>query len=290
MAKQNNHLGSGLENIFGSDVTDLLDEIQTSSSSSEYGRKAVLKIKDIVVNPYQPRKQFDNDKLNELAASIQQSGVFTPILVRQADKGYQLVTGERRLRASQIAGKEEIPAIIMEFTDQEMMEISLLENIQRENLNVVEEATAYQKLIDQCGYTQQQMAEKLGKSREHVANTLRLLKLPNEVLDYVNEGKLSMGQVRPLITLESTKAKELAKQIAQNNLSVREVESLVSAKQNETKPEKAKTVANPYIKDLTKKLEQKYGTKVKISNNALTIKFNDDDDLNRILQIMDVID
>ena len=286
--KKSDHLGSGLAAIFGDNVTDVLDEIQSSSKSDEYGRKAVLSVHDIQANPYQPRKEFDESKLNELAQSIKENGVFTPILVRKSVGGYQLIAGERRLRASKLAGLEEIPAIIMDFTDEQMAEISLLENIQREDLNVIEEAAAYNKLMKTYGYTQEQLANKIGKSREHVANTLRLLKLPADVQKLVEEKKLSMGHVRALITLDKQKASMIANKAVAEGLSVRQVEALAATKKEpEVKFEKK---VSPFVKDLQNKLQSKYGTKVKVTDNSINISYSNTDDLNRILEIMGLID
>ena len=180
--KTTDRLGSGLAAIFGEDVNSVLDEIQNSSKSDQYGTKTVLNVHDIRSNPYQPRKVFDQKALEELAQSIKENGVFTPILVRKSETGYQLIAGERRLRASIIAQKDEIPAIILDFNDKQMMEISILENIQREDLNIIEEANGYNLLIEKLGYTQEQLADRLGKSRSHITNVLRLLKLPKEII------------------------------------------------------------------------------------------------------------
>ena len=178
MAKHENGLGKGLEgmgNVFGVSIDEMLDEI--SSGSGENG-SVKLPIDKIRRNPYQPRKTFDEEKLQELAQSIKEHGVFQPILVREAIEGYELVAGERRLRASKIAGLNEIPAIVVKFDEQQMMEISLLENIQREDLSPIEEALAYEELINKLDYTQEKLAHRLGKSRSNITNMLRLLKLP----------------------------------------------------------------------------------------------------------------
>ena len=176
---KDDHLGTGLEAIFGPDLTNIIDDIQNNSEmADQYGRKVTLRIDEIRMNPYQPRHVFDETKLNELADSIREHGVFTPVLVRKSAAGYELIAGERRVKASKIAGKQEIPAIVVDFNDEQMMEISLLENIQREDLNAIEEANAYKQLMDNMGYTQEELSKKIGKSREYIANSLRLLKLP----------------------------------------------------------------------------------------------------------------
>ncbi len=281
-------LGTGLAAIFGDDVISVIDEIQSSAKADEYGRRATLKLSDIRSNPYQPRKIFDLEKLEELAQSIKETGVFTPILVREATGGYELIAGERRVRASVLAGKEEIPAIIMDFDDGQMMEISLLENVQREDLNVIEEASGYQKLIDALGYTQEQLAKRIGKSRVHVSNTLRLLKLPKDVQKLVEENKLSMGHVKCLVTLDEKIISEIAHKAVREGLSVRQVETLASAEKTH-KPTKTK-VADPYIIDLQNSLQRKFSSKVKITKNSINIFYQNTDELNRLLELLDIID
>ncbi len=281
-------LGTGLAAIFGDDLISVIDEIQSSVKADEYGRRVTLKLADIRSNPYQPRKSFDQQKLEELAQSIRENGVFTPILVREATGGYELIAGERRVRASVLANKEEIPAIIMDFNDGQMMEISLLENIQREDLNILEEASGYQKLIETLGYTQEQLANRIGKSREHVSNTLRLLRLPEDVQKLVEEKKLSMGHVRCLITLDDKTISEIAHKAVREGLSVRQVEALASAKKS-LKPTKTK-VEDPYIVDLQNSLQRKFGSKVKITKNSINIFYQDTDELNRLLELLNIID
>ncbi|MDO4377720.1 MAG: ParB/RepB/Spo0J family partition protein [Erysipelotrichia bacterium] len=287
--KNNERLGSGLAAIFGDDVNSVLDEIQNNAKNDEYGSKTVLNVHDIRSNPYQPRKTFDETALQELAQSIKENGVFTPILVRKSIGGYELIAGERRLKASIIAGKEEIPAIVMDFDDKQMMEISLLENIQREDLNIVEEANGYNKLIQNLGYTQEQLADRLGKSRTYVTNVLRLLKLPQDVLKMVEDNQLTMGHVRPLITLKPEKISEIALKAVKEGLSVRQVEQLAAEKKDTNKPinEKSK---DPYIKDVQKTLAEKFSTKVKITANSINISYHNTDELNRILEILEVIE
>ena len=194
--KNNARLGKGLSSIFGQDVSKVLDDIQNGDMEVESQQQSKIPVNEIRPNPYQPRKVFNDEALKELSSSIKQHGVFTPILVKKSIQGYDLIAGERRLRASKLAGLENIPAIIVDFDDQEMMEIALLENIQREDLNVIEEAKAYEKLIQRLGYTQEQLAHRVGKSREHITNLLRLLKLPEDVQEYVVNKQLSMGHVR----------------------------------------------------------------------------------------------
>ncbi|MBQ1827480.1 MAG: ParB/RepB/Spo0J family partition protein [Erysipelotrichaceae bacterium] len=284
---KNNKLGTGLEAIFGNDVLDVLDEIQNNASADGSNRKVMININDIMVNPYQMRKDFDEVKLNELAQSISQHGVFTPVLVRKVGDSYQLITGERRLRASRIAGLTEIPAIIMDLDDLQVSEVTLLENIQRSDLNAIEEASGYRALIQQHGYTQEDLARRIGKSREHIANSMRLLRLPEEIQKMVSDHRLSMGHVRPLITLESeARMLEIAHKAIDQQLSVRQVEQLVKAKP----AVKKKKAEDPQLKDLQKQLQQKFSTKVTLSDSAITIAYDGTADLNRILEILGIIE
>ena len=266
MAKKENNarLGKGLSAIFGEDVSNVLEDIQQGKSEVHEDSKFEVDVKDVKPNPYQPRKHFDDDKIQELADSIKLHGVFTPILVKKAVKGYELITGERRLRASKLAGLKRIPAILMDFDDQQMMEIALLENIQREDLNAIEEAQGYEKLIKKLGYKQEELAHRIGKSREHVANMLRLLKLPASVQQHVVNNELSMGHVRALLSLKDPKLmEEVAQKAIQLHLSVRAVETLVK-NMNEPKPEPVKKERDVNLDQVEKRLQSRVGPKVKI--------------------------
>lgn len=290
MAKRKS-LGKGLDEIFGQNVGSLIDEISSGDSSFSTSRKE-LPIKDIRPNPYQPRKQFDEQGLKELADSIRENGVFQPVLVRNSKIGYELVAGERRLRASKLAGKKTIPVIIVDFTDQQMMEISLLENIQRKDLTPIEEANAYNQLIKKFKYTQEQLAERIGKSRTNVTNMLRLLNLPSEVQKLVNSGKLSYGHARALLSLDDDQQMiDLAKEAISRDLSVRQLESICSAGNRKTVKKAAVSKRrDPFIDDVVNRMIRKFGTKVEIQNKSIVIKYNDTEDLNRILEIMNVIE
>lgn len=289
--KDNNRLGKGLGAIFGDDVESVLEDIQRGNREELNSSAHTLDISSIRVNPYQPRKQFDQTKLLELSDSIKQHGLFTPILVRKSIHGYELIAGERRWRASKLAKLEQIPAIVVDFTDEQMMEISLIENIQREDLNVIEEATAYQQMIEKFGYTQEKLANKVSKSRAHVANLLRLLKLPNEVIEMVANDKLSMGHVRPLITLEDDdEIIELAKQIVKDGLSVRDVEALAKKERHTHRKIKIKRRPDETYRYPIELLVRKLETKVDITKHKITISFDDDEDLNRILEIMGALE
>ena len=286
-------LCKGLDQIFGENIDSFLDDIEKNAEKNN-SSKSELKVSEIRPNPYQPRKEFDENGLKELAQSIAENGVFQPILVRKSLSGYELVAGERRLRASKMAGKETIPAIIVDFNDTQMMEISLLENIQRKDLTPIEEASAYQQLIKKLNYTQDQLAKRLGKSRTNVANMLRLLSLPDEVKQMVAEGKLSYGQARTLLALDDEdKIIEVAKKTVKEGLSVRELEKLTTKKEDsgkkpkEGKEEKKK---DPFTLDVEDRLRKKFATRVEIGNKSITIRYTDIEDLNRILEIMDVIE
>lgn len=287
MSEKKNRLGKGLGAIFGEDVSDVLEEIQRGSSDVFVGDKTKIPVDSIINNPYQPRKEFDETKIQELAASILEHGILTPILVRKTDIGYELIAGERRLRASKLIQLDDIDAIVVDFDDDQMMEVSLIENIQRENLNIMEEAMAYQQMMDRFDYTQELLSKKVGKSREHIANTLRLNKLPKEVAKLVVDNQLSMGHVRPLIPLiETQDILPLAKKIVSEGLSVRAVEKMLKKVSSKPKPTKDLSRYDYAIQLIEKKVQ----TKVVIDDNKIQIHYHGDDDLNRILELLHVIE
>lgn len=281
-------LGKGLSSIFGGDVSKVLDDIQNGQMAVDAQEQMKIPVSAIRPNPYQPRKVFDEQALQELASSIEQHGVFTPILVKKSIQGYDLIAGERRLRASKLAGLEEIPAIVVAMNDQQMMEIALLENIQREDLNVIEEARAYEKLIRSLNYTQEQLAHRVGKSREHITNTLRLLKLPEDVQEYVVNRQLSMGHVRALLSLKDADSmRKIARQAITQGLSVRKVEQLVKD-QAKTRNAPAAPEENLFVKEARKQLEDYFQTPVKIASSSITIHIENDQDLTRILEMLNL--
>ena len=292
--KKQKGLGRGLDSIFGSNVEQFLDDIQSSAKEVPGRREVEIAIEEIRPNPYQPRKEFDQTALNELADSIRTHGIFTPLLVRKSVSGYDLITGERRLRAAKIAGLKVVPAISVDFTEEQMMEIAILENVQREDLNAIEEATAYDSLVKKLGYTQEKLAERVGKSREYCANIMRLLKLPSEIQKLVVDKRLAMGHVRTLLGLkDEMEMLDAAEKIMKEKMSVREVEAYIrdinaeEVKPNKTKPEKKR---DPIIHDLEHQISVKLGTKVSIQNKKLTIRYTDTEDLNRILEILNCLD
>lgn len=287
--KNNARLGKGLSSIFGQDVSKVLDDIQNGDMEVERQEQSKIPVDEIRPNPYQPRKVFNDEALKELSSSIKQHGVFTPILVKKSIQGYDLIAGERRLRASKLAGLKDIPAIIVDFDDQEMMEIALLENIQREDLNVIEEAKAYEKLIQRLGYTQEQLAHRVGKSREHITNLLRLLKLPEDVQEYVVSKQLSMGHVRALLGLKTeANMRKVAKQAIDQGLSVRKVEQIVKDTNNKKTIEKPKE--DIYVKAAKEKLQEFFQTSVSISRNAISIHYENKEDLNRVLELLNLVE
>lgn len=292
MTKKDNaaRLGKGLSAIFGEGVENVLEDIQQGKTEVQEDSKFEVSVKDVKPNPYQPRKNFDDEKIHELADSIRMHGVFTPILVKRAVKGYELITGERRLRASKLAGMDTIPAILMDFDDQQMMEIALLENIQREDLNAIEEAQGYEKLIKKLGYTQEDLAKRIGKSREHVTNMLRLLKLPVSVQNHVVTGELSMGHVRALLALKSPiQMEETAQKAIQLHMSVRAVETMVK-NMNEPKPEVERKPRDMNLDHVEKRLQSRFQTKVKVDGKQITIRYEGNEDLNRLLEILGGLD
>ncbi|MDR6784440.1 ParB family chromosome partitioning protein [Pedobacter africanus] len=256
-----------------------------------------INISEIETNPFQPRTEFDQVALNELSESIKVQGLIQPITVRkQAANKYQLISGERRLRASKLAGLTQIPAYVRSADDQQMLEMALIENIQRENLNAIEVALSFQRMLDECNLKQEQLGERVGKNRTTVTNYLRLLKLPPAIQISIRDQKISMGHARALINVEQAdKQLFIHQEIIDKGLSVRKVEELVrSINSVEVKPKfqlKSKAVPAEYQK-LQKDLASKFATKVKLKvgengKGAIEIPFMSDDDLNRILELLD---
>ena len=289
MEQKKKALGRGLEQLFASEVLDFDSFESNILESADQDDIKQIKLVDIRSNPYQPRKSFNEEALKELAESIKNYGVFQPIIVKKSIKGYDLVAGERRVRASKLAGLETIPAIIKDFSDDMMREIALLENLQRENLTAIELAWAYKGIIDSLHITQEELANKLGKSRSNVTNVLGLLRLPKTVQDMVLEGKISMGHARELSKLEDKEQIiSYAKKIVDEELSVRDIEKLTSASlDKKINPINRDKKVNEY-KYVEKELREILGTKVKIGNKKLEITFENNNDLDRILDIMNI--
>lgn len=286
---KNEPLGKGLGALFGSGDVDIISEI--NSTAPQGAAVSEIPLIDIEPNRNQPRKDFDADKLEALAESIKEHGVVSPILVTPNKNGtYKIVAGERRWRASKLAGLHEIPCIVKEFDDREVSELALVENLQRDDLNPIEEAEGYKHLMETFSLTQDEVAKKVGKSRSAVANSLRLNNLCPEVKDMLKEDKLTQGHARALLTLPAETQLMLAEKIVQDGLNVRQAEALA---QNAAsgKPAPAKRAVNPmtqkYYKDLENNLSSLFGTKVKISEGAkkgkIEIEYYSKDDLERIL-------
>ena len=280
-------LGRGLEELFNIEninVDTFEKKIYESASNDEI---IEVDLNELRPNPYQPRVVFDDEKLTELADSIKEHGVFQPIIIKKSIKGYEIIAGERRVRASKLAGLSKIPAIIRSFTDEQMMEIALLENLQRENLSSVEEAKAYDLMINNLGLTQEELAKKVGKSRSHITNMLGLLKLPENVQNLVMNNELSYGHARVLSKLSSNEEiEELANKITHEKLSVRDLEKITSGEAISKKVKlKRKTTENNYnyAEEL---LREKLDSKIKIKDKRIEISFTNDADLNRIIEII----
>ena len=291
MTESNNRLGKGLEQLFSNEVINFDNyEKKIVDEGKNNGGILEIALKDIRSNPYQPRVVFDEEGLEELANSIKEHGIIQPIIVKKSIKGYELVAGERRTRAAKIAGLETIPAIIKEFNDTEMMEIALIENIERENLNPIEEAKAYQNIIKINNITQEELAHKFSKSRSYITNMLGLLNLPNKTIKLVESKDLSMGHARALSKLEDEeKINELALRIVREDLSVRDTEKLINL---ESLPKKHNINRNPSF-DIRYSIyenlcREKLGVKVKINNKKIEIPYKNDEELTRILEELNI--
>ena len=282
-------LGKGLEQLFNTENFDL-DNFEKKVYETATNEEIIeLRIDELRANPYQPRKIFDSEALKDLALSIKEHGVFQPIIVKKSIKGYEIIAGERRVRASKLAGLEKIPAIIRNLDDEQMMEIALLENLQRENLSSIEEAIAYRKMIDGLSLTQEELAKKVGKSRSHITNILGLLRLPEEVQEMIANNKLTMAHARVLSKLEdNNKIIELANKIVNEGMPVRELEFSSSSEEKKNKIERHSNQVNSEYKFVEELLREKLDTKVKIKERKIEISFTNNADLNRILEILNI--
>ena len=282
-------LGKGLEQLFSNeriDFDNFENEIVKNTSKDEI---VELNIADIRSNPYQPRKSFDEQALNELAESIKEHGLVQPIIVKKSIKGYEIVAGERRTKASKIAGKTTIPAIIRDFNDTQMMEIALIENIQRENLNPIEEANAYEKILMAENITQEELAKKFGKSRSYITNILGILRLPENVKNYVIEGKLSLGHARTLSKLENPEQiNRIAEKIISEGLNVRETEKIANQEDIPKINKINRNSTNIRYTIYENIFRSKIGSKVKITNKKIEIPFDSEKDLERVLEILGI--
>lgn len=277
-------LGRGLEALF-----DESPQVQETEEITE------ISLDEIRPNPYQPRKTFDNKSLKELSESIKENGVFQPIIIRKSVNGYEIIAGERRFRASKLAKKKTIPAIIRDFDEAQMMEVAVLENLQREDLTPLEEAQAYEMLQKNLGLTQAEVSKRLGKSRPYIANYLRLLTLPQKTKRLLQRGELSMGQARTLLGLKDKDSiDDLARKVVKNGITVRQLESLVAKlNEKEKKPKKKAIKKSAFIRASESQLTDKFGTSVNITegkkgNGHLAIDFTSTDELNRILDLLGI--
>lgn len=281
-------LGKGLEQLFSNTVIDF-DNFEKDIVEESSKDVTEIDIDEIRSNPYQPRKTFDIESLNELAKSISEYGIVQPIIVKKSVKGYELVAGERRTKAAKIAGLKKIPAIIKDFDDQEMMEIALVENIQRENLNPIDEATSISNIIKLRGYTQDEFANKFGKSRTYVTNILGLLKLPDEVKKLVEKRNLTMSHARVLSKMgDENKVIDLAKKVITDNLSVHDLEKLSQEEKNVKIKSYNKSNFDTKYRMYENIIMDSLNTKVRVHKNKIELFFDGIDELEDLLNKMNV--
>ena len=274
-------LGRGLDAIFATENVEIV---------TDNDKIVEIALDEIKKNPYQPRTYFNEEKLNELKESIEINGLLQPIIVKKAVKGYYIIAGERRYRAFELLGRKEIPAIIKEMTDEEMMVFAVLENLQREDLSALEESESYRNLMDKMSLTQEELAKKLGKSRPYIANSLRLLKLPAEIKNKLEQGVISAAHARTLLSLKTKKAMEdVCTLVIERKMSVRELEEYVAKllKPKEVKKVKAKDI---FIEEQENILKKRLGTSVTIKQGRnkkgkIEIEFKDNDEFERIISL-----
>jgi len=283
-------LGRGLEALFQEndiESVESFDKIKEGEVISE------LLVSELRPNPYQPRKHFDEEKLDELAVSIKEHGIIQPIIVRKDIKGFIIIAGERRFRASKIAKKKKIPAIIREYSDDLMMQHALIENLQREDLNPIEEAKSYRLIMQKMNLTQEQFSEKIGKSRAYVSNMMRLLKLPEFVTDAVEKKEISIGHAKILAGIKNEELiLKLAMIVKEKQISVRELEEILDDSQTPKQTKKKEKSDNSYIKTLESNLKSYFGTKVNIKDRdgkgQIVINYLSNDDLGRVLEVLGI--
>lgn len=280
-------LGKGL----GALIPEEIEKKEIKEDKKDY---LMIPLNKIKTYSEQPRKFFDNENIAELAESIKNHGIIQPILLRKNKSNYIIVAGERRFRAAKMLGLKEVPAIIKDLTENEVLEISLIENIQREDLNPIEEAIAYKKLLQEFNLTQQELSSRIGKSRVAITNTMRLLKLDERVQQYLIENVISEAHGRVLLSLENNDLQyEFAQKVIDNKLSVRDLERTIKLfLENSNKPKKESKAVNPYVKDVQNKLQDYFGTKVIIDDKnqkgKIAIEYYSEEDLNRILELINI--
>ncbi|MEK3764122.1 MULTISPECIES: ParB/RepB/Spo0J family partition protein [unclassified Solibacillus] len=274
-------LGKGIDALFREEAVHKEDQVQQ------------IAVTKILANPFQPRKIFDETAIEELASSIIEHGIIQPIVVRKSGRKYEIVAGERRYRAAKLAGLAEVPVIVKDFTEQQMMEVAILENLQREDLTPIEEAEAYNSLIGKLNFTQDDLAKRLGKSRPHIANLIRLLQLPDEIRDLVNEGKLTMGHGRALLGLKNKRRiPEVANKVIKDHLNVRQLEKYIQDINETVSRETKATNKDIHTEATESQLREYFGTQVQIrkakNKGKIEIEFYSEDDLHRILEILNI--
>ena len=285
-------------NVLGRGISALISEsAPVDESFIEEGAKnavSYIDINDIKPNRNQPRKNFDDERIGELAESIQEHGIIQPLIVRKSGSGYELVAGERRWRAARKAALDKVPCLIREFTDEENALIAIIENMQREDLDPIEEAEGLNEMIKGYGLTQEEVSKSVGKSRPYITNSLRLLKLPEDIREMISEGKISAGHARALLSVKSEALmRQLAERTAKEDLSVREIEALVQ-KKAKTKRKPKRSIKDPDIIAVEEKLKQIYGTRVAITTNgrkgAIEISYYGREDLNRLIELLESVE
>lgn len=294
MVANNKHMGRGLEALLGDEdinIDEIGGDVESFVNNTVFKNEnsSEIDVIDIVPCPFQPRKVFDEEAMQSLRDSIKEKGVLQPLLLRHKDGKYEIIAGERRWRAAIMAGLTSVPALVKELSDEETLEIALIENLQRENLSPIEEAEAYGKLMNEYAYTQETAAKIVGKSRSYIANTLRLLNLPKDVQDMVESGVLSAGHARVLVG--NALASELAKEIVDKGLSVRDVERMMSRKGRKTSVTPIKIMDND-LKNIISDLEHKLNLKVKINagkngKGSVTLKYNSPAEFSSILDLLE---
>ena len=284
MSTKKRGLGKGLSALISNELIDNYDEVSKDSILS-------ININDIIPNENQPRVEFSEDGLNELSESIKIHGLIQPILLRQIKDGYEIIAGERRWRAAKLAGLQKIPSIIKDLGEEESAKVALIENIQRENLNPIEEAQAYKKLMEDFYLTQEELALQIGKSRSYIANSIRLLRLDNEIINKISEGRLSQGHGKALLGIKDQEAQvKMAEEILMNNLNVRETEEMTKTKKIKSKNNLEKRFEDSYITSIEENLMMVLGTKVNLikgeKKGKIEIEYYGDEDLERILEAL----
>lgn len=291
-APKNRGLGKGLEALFSNSEIDTQEISVTKKEESEEKGISFININEIKPNQNQPRKSFNEEKLEELAASIIENGLIQPVILRKADKGYEIVAGERRWRACRKAGLKEIPCIIREFTDEQNMLIAIIENMQREDLNPVEEAEGLNQMIVNFGMTQEQVSKSVGKSRPYITNALRLLKLPSEIREMLLANQLSAGHARAIAGISDTEKQiQLAEYAIKEGLSVREIEKIIKEENTPKKKiSRKKTEKSADVRKVEDDLKQIMGTKVNLNQSGkkgkIEIEYYSRDELERLIEML----